>query len=454
MPHEPIESVHEPRGHRPSGGIVATIALPSAVSVGLRMTRGAVVAWRLLCLCLCAGALGGCHLLMGGLDVKGVATAANLPSNVAVYLSVSHDNEPTTDLTAADFTISEDGMPLDSSTTKQTLLYRDRVAVHRTLLLVDVSALSDEPRRLTLSRAVAGFVATVRRTQPVAVYLFDGRATIHLLGDFPVSTESSETPPEITALNAGPRRDPSRDLNGALVSGANRLATLLAASDKPVRIGSLAFFTWGPDLAGRTEASEVYDALEDSGYHVVGIGVEGENAPQLERFATSGVSMAQTPETIGVAFDEAASKLTRIANQYYLLSYCSPARSGPRRLRIEVKSTAADGDELTGRWETDFESTGFGPGCDPTATPRFIGQPAPAAPVAPPSEPPSAPPPEPETAEPPTPATPPAPAKATKPAQPPPRDKAAPSSAPPSGTGKPEDKVVPPPEVGGYAPVD
>jgi hypothetical protein len=416
------------------------------------MTRSAVVAWRLFCLCLCVGALSGCHLLMGGLDVKGVATAANVPSNVAVYLSVSHDNEPTTGLTASDFAISEDGMPLDPTTTKQTLLVRDRVALHRTLLLVDVSLLSDDATRQKLSRAVAGFVATVRKTQPVAVYLFDGRSTIHLLGDFPVSAESSGTPPEISGLDAGPRRDPSRDLNGALVNGANKLAFLLESSDKPIRIGTLAFFTWGPDLAGRTPQSDTLDALEARGHHVVGIGVEGENEPQLERFATSGVSMAPSRDTIGVAFDEAASTVTRIANEYYLLSYCSPARSGTRRLRVEAKATTPDGDELTGKWETDFESTGFGPGCDPTETPRFILQGSSAVAVAPPPEAPSTPPApsEPDTAEPPASATPAAPAKATRPAPQPPRDKAAPAS----GASKTDDTVVPPPEAGGYAPVD
>ncbi|MBN1608063.1 MAG: hypothetical protein JW940_15625 [Polyangiaceae bacterium] len=419
------------------------------------MTCGAVFAWRLLCLCLCVGALGGCQLLMGGLDVKGVATAANVPSNVAVYLSVSQDNEPTTGLTAADFTIAEDGMPLDPSTTKQTLLVRDRVAEHRTLLLVDVSALSNEATRQKLSRAVAGFVAAVRKTQPVTVYLFDGRSTIHRLGDFPVSAESFETPPEIAALDAGSRRDPSRNLNGALLSAVDKLTGLLSSSPKPIRIGSLAFFTWGPDLAGRVPQSDVLDALEAGGYHVFGIGVEGDNAPQLERFATSGVSMAPSPDTIGVAFEEAASKLTRVFNQYYLLSYCSPARSGIRRLRVEVRATAADGDESTGKWESEFESTGFGAGCDPTDTPRFIAQPGSAipAPIPPPEpSPPPTPAPEPDANEQPAPATPPAAAKSTKP--PPPRDRAAPSSVPASGASKTQDTVVPPPEAGGYAPVD
>jgi hypothetical protein len=452
MPHDPIDLAHE-RGRRPVSRIIASIASPATRGTGLHIACGARVVWRLICLCLCAGLLSSCHMLFGGLDVKGVATAANVPSNVAVYLSVSQDSEPVVDLTAGDFTISEDGMPLDSTTTKQTLLVRDRVALHRTVLLVDVSAVSDDAARQKLSRAVAGFVAAVRKTQPVAVYLFDGRSTIHMLGDFRVSTESSEAPPEIAALDAGARRDPSRNLNGALVSAVNKLTGLLGSSDKPIRVGSLAFFTWGPDLAGRVPQSEVLDALDATGYHVVGITVEGENAPNLERLATSGVSMAPSPDTIGVAFDEAASKLIRIAHQYYLLSYCSPARSGTRRLRVDVKSTSPGGDELTGKWETEFESTGFGAGCDPTETPRFLGPPGSVTPVPIPA--PAPPPPastEPSTTAPPAPATPAAPAKATRPAQPPPREKPAPAPAPAPGT--PPDKVVPPPEAGGYAPVD
>lgn len=401
---------------------------------------------------LCVAALGGCRMLMGSLDVEGIATAAQKPSNVGMYLAVTQGDEPTTDLTAADFTISEDGVPLDSRTTQQALLDRNQVAVHRTLLLVDVSALTDEASRQALSRAVAGFVASVRRTQPVAVYVFDGRPTIELLGDYPVGAETSEIPEEISALASTAARDPSRDLNGALIHAVDKLGGLLAASDKPVRIGSLAFFTWGPDLAGRVPEKDVLYALEAGGFHVFGIGVQNETAPDLGRYADSGVSMAETPNAIGIAFDATASKVSRKANQYYLLSYCSPARAGMRRLRVEVKTTTREGDELTGKWEADFDSSGFGPGCNPMDTPRFPIRPsakdaaAPAAGegVSSAAGASGAHPVEPAAADS-------APADATQPAQAAPRP---PAVGPADGSGTTQDKVVPPPAAEGYAPVD
>src|SRR5690606_10159778 len=70
-------------------------------------------------------------------------------------------------------------------------------------------------------------------------------------------------------------------------------------------------------------------------------------------------------------------------SQYYLLSYCSPARSGQRVLLVEVESPKGDS---TGSVEIQFSSDGFGSGCDASKIPRFEG-----AKAAPASAPPPAP---------------------------------------------------------------
>jgi hypothetical protein len=58
--------------------------------------------------------LSGC----GGLSVSRFGTVRSPPSNVGVFLAVEHDGQPVTDLTADDFTIYEDGLPLGKAARK------------------------------------------------------------------------------------------------------------------------------------------------------------------------------------------------------------------------------------------------------------------------------------------------------------------------------------------------
>jgi hypothetical protein len=55
-----------------------------------------------------------------------------------------------------------------------------------------------------------------------------------------------------------------------------------------------------------------------------------------------------------------------------LVSYCSPARAGTRELRLEVATTDEQGKKSIGRYDTEFDASGFGPGCNPLALPHFV----------------------------------------------------------------------------------
>ena len=385
--------------------------------------------------------LGGCGSLLGGLDVRGVGTSFEAPSNVAVYLSVADGEQPVTGLTPDNFAIHENGQYLDGQATRQTLLDRDLVAAHKTLLLVDVSAATDPATKRALARAIAGFVSRVRRTQAVAVHLFDGRSKTRALAEFPPVEGENKPAQSVDVMNNISPADPSRDLHGALVSGIQELDVLLTSAKKPLRIGSLVFFTGGPDLAGRVTEAEVYQALDVAPHHVFAIGMEGDEQPDLAPVARSGVVKAASTASLGIAFEEMATKVIQTANQYYLLSYCSPARAGERRLQIDVNMTTVEGDQKSGSWQADFNATGFGPGCDPQKAPRFVVAthgPAPPAPT-PPAPPPS-------QAE----AAGGAPSGET-----PPQVQDKPQSQPaPKPSGGDDDKVIPPPAADGYAPVE
>jgi hypothetical protein len=135
-------------------------------------------------------------------------------------------------------------------------------------------------------------------------------------------------------------------------------------------------FSGGPDVAGRIDADKVHDAVWESPHDVIAIGV-AEQGEALEQFAKRGLVRAQAANTLPIAFEEAASKAQSELEKYYLVSYCSPARAGSRRLRLEVKYTNKEGAEHSGDFEVDFEAKGFGPGCNPQTTPRFTVQPKP-----------------------------------------------------------------------------
>lgn len=368
--------------------------------------------------------------LLRGVEVESVATSVQKPSNVALYISVRDGKQPISSLMVENFKVYENEQLVPSDQSQLTLLNRDAAVVHHALVLVDMSqSKDDESKRLT-ARAVAGFVSRTRADQAVTVYAFDGSPEIALVGEFPRAAGAAEPVEELAPLSSFALRDPSRNLYGALAEGLKQLDLRLTQAQKPVRIGTLVVFSRGPDVAGRANEEQVRDLLDQSPHHVVSVGIgETEGDYYLEDVGRAGVIRAQDAKSIGVAFEEAATKVSSLYDMYYLVSYCSPARAGTRRLRLEVTFSTPEGDEKTGDLEQEFDANGFGPGCDPTTPPRFVvhsGQEVPAVTV-------------PESTPPAAPGTP----------------KAEPVTPPETQTTSPEpesDEIVPPPSKPGYAP--
>ena len=303
----------------------------------------------------------------GRLNVDPVAISVARPSQVAMYVAVAEGDQPTTDLTASSFTLYEDGNALDSSQVKLTLLDRDRAAAHRTLVLIEAAAKSGD-REKPLERGVAAIVKSARRHQPVDVYSFGGDKIKKL-----ATLESGGSGGEDDALSelASGSADSSRDLNGAIVAGLDQLDTDLAQADKPVRIGTLIVLVQGPDLAGRISPEQLYARLSSTHHNVMAVGI-GDKAGGLERIAKDGVWYASLPDKLTEALEQVATKTDNLYRSRYLLAYCSPARAGERRLRIEVSKSDAQGRPIVNGFETRFDASGFGPGCDSSQTPPFV----------------------------------------------------------------------------------
>jgi hypothetical protein len=319
----------------------------------------------------------GC-MLFGGLRVDPVATSAQKPSNVAVYVAVSRAGDPAIGLTERSFVISEDGQELSPEQTRQVLLPRTMVAAHRALLLVDMSGpVTEGDTRSAIAMAAARFVTKAHASEPVTVYAFDGGAKIRLIGEYPEGTDEIA---EIPALAAYAPSDPSSNLHSAVIEALAELDTRLMTAQKPLRIGSLVVFARGADLAGRVTAAKMREALSESQHLVFAIGIKGAPGFSAARLGREGAFEAEAETSLLATFDEAGARVGSTVGRYYLLSYCSPARAGTRGLRIKVVTTDDKNKEVSGSMSTDIDTSGFTSGCDPTARPAFV---VPAAPEAP-----------------------------------------------------------------------
>ena len=273
-----------------------------------------------------------------------------------------------TELTEQNFTLYENEQLISPDESHLVLLDRDVAALHKTLILVDLSSAKDDGTRKKMARGVAGFVSHVRKGQAVTVYVFDGGADPKLIGDYP---KGEAGPEDLTEIAGYKSVDPSRNLHGAVLAGLKELSARLMAEQKAVRIGTLVVLAAGPDLAGRATPEQMQQAVDTSGHQVIAIGVGAENAYDLSGLGKNGVMWAQALGGVGPTLDDAASRVEALKSRFYLLSYCSPARAGKRMLRVEVVYNNTEGSERKGEFQLEFDATGFGPGCDPNSPPHF-----------------------------------------------------------------------------------
>ncbi len=314
---------------------------------------------------LAALPLAGCGVFRH-VEVQPLGTGFQRPSNVAALVAVSDGDTPLTELTPSNFRVYENEQLVPAEQTQLTLLDRSLVVGTQVVLLVDMSAATTPQARSTMAKATLGFVQKVAPREAVNVLAFDGGPNL-----VPIAALARGNGPfTMAALEAFTPRDSSRNLHGAVISGLKKLEVGLSQSGKLIRVGTLVVFASGPDVAGRVPADAAHDAVWESRYDVIGVGV-AEQADAVEHIARSGLIRAQAADTVPIAFEEAASRTLEQLEKHYLVSYCSPARAGMRRLRLEVTYTNKDGEEHHGDFETEFNAQTFGPGCNPQTVPRL-----------------------------------------------------------------------------------
>lgn len=302
-----------------------------------------------------------------GLRLNLIDASVQKPSNVAVYFTVETlDGDPVPGLEATSFRIYEDERLVSIHESKQTILNPEVAAAHYTLLLIDMSGSVVESGDVPAIVGAAGaFADRVGKHQEVAVYAFDGRSdVVRILG---FTGDGARTRSGIARLESFRSRDPSTNLNGAVIQALEVLDRHLARARAPLRFGTLVVFTDGTDRAARVPAEAVHDALDKSEHDIFVIGVGAEiDERELGAIGRTDAVLTKDRAEIASAFEQAAARVEAMSRRYYLLGYCSPARAGQHVVRIEA---VVDG--KTGSLTYEFDARNFRPNCDPEKRPAF-----------------------------------------------------------------------------------
>lgn len=315
--------------------------------------------------------LQGCQLF-GGARIDELAIGTGKPSNVAAFVSVTRKGKPVAGLPASAFQLEENGQPINAETSQLQLVDAARHAAFHSVLLVDISESSQPEARRLVSKAAAAFVRRARRGQTVTVVAYDGSDKVKVVGEYPFDPHS-DAPEMVDALIALVPADPSRNLRGAIAQGIEMLNERLESSGNTVRLGTLTVFTRGPDLAGRFTKKELDKALSENTHKLVAIDVTGSKLDDTSDLVSEdGFVHAQSADTLPIAFEEAATLVDGLRDQYYLISYCSPSRAGMRKLTVTVSIPDSDGKDDKESFSAPFDATGFSAACDPQRVPPLV----------------------------------------------------------------------------------
>jgi hypothetical protein len=312
------------------------------------------------------------------LEVSRINSAQAKPNNVWVFFTVMDGEEPIAGLEAEDFEIFEDDKLVSKFESKQTIQNPDVAAVMYTLLLLDMSgSITESGEADRLVDAAQMFSERVGKTQKVGVYAFDGAEDIYSVVRFTEEPGSIEG--GLDGLRTYKSKDPSTNLNGAIVQGLEVLDKALEKDKRPLKFGTLVVFSDGSDRAARVSKEEMLESVADEKYadyelYAIGVGAEIEEA-ELQEIGRNGTELAEDDEKVREAFERVAARIEAHSKRFYLLSYCTPARKGQHMVRIDALANRDKNGKARSRGslEYDFDADGFGPPpeCDPERQPSF-----------------------------------------------------------------------------------
>jgi hypothetical protein len=313
-----------------------------------------------------------------GVTVKAQKAVTSAPSRVEVITIVQDGGKPVDALSNSNFALYENGLQLDNHEVGLQIIPTDELAAGLTVLLLDLSGAPDATTLKRIERGATHFVEKVSVTQPIAVIAFDGSPRPREVARFSKVERATER--AVPALQPFLSQDASRDLNGSMVSAIKGMHSELAKQEKVIQIGTIVTLLRGPDLAGRTTEKELRDAAYGSGFSYFSLSPEDQKISSLPTIGLNGRHHYSTIDTLPMRFSDLGLSVRAAYNSYYALSYCSPARSGERKLKVVVRYEGEKGHAKGGSGKTAFDSTGFTGGCRSHGAEAIV---APSSPIAP-----------------------------------------------------------------------
>jgi VWFA-related protein len=246
---------------------------------------------------------------------------------------VDGQNRYITDLTAADFSVFEDGV-------RQDLIVFNRTSLPIALsLLVDTSASMESRMRIAQDAAI-GFVRKLRPQDLGQVVDFDSR--VEVLQDFTNNVDELER--SIRTTTAGG----STALHNALYISLRELAKIKARTAEDVRRRAIVVLSDGEDTSSLVAYEEVLELAKRSETAIYSIALQAKDAPQTKGFREAEFILRQfAQETGGRAFfpsriEDLKDVYGQIADELssqYSIGYASknPRRDGAwRRIVVQV----------------------------------------------------------------------------------------------------------------------
>ncbi len=317
------------------------------------------------CTCIAAFTLIACE---PALRVRRVDSAEEKPANVLLFFRVTAKDSPVPGLQESAFTVSEDERVVGPGVDR-VIVNPDLRSAQATLVLVDLGGRPSADELQAMSAALAAMVERVGTNRRLAIFALDGAEQPATLAPFGASQAALEA--AAAKLPGYKSRDPSLDLNGGYVAALHALKQATPPSNGP-RIANLVLLARSTDRAARvdlrTVAQEVQRMDIDVARYAVAFAPDAEKM-KLDPFADGSFFLAPGADALRDAASKIADAIDVRGRSFYLLSYCTAARGGAHKLRLDVareRVTKPGHVEVDkGSYEYAFRADGFGPGCTP-----------------------------------------------------------------------------------------
>ena len=283
-------------------------------------------------------------------------------SNIMLFVSVNRTPSatPITGLTSNNFTILEDSQSIGIESRLQVSAMPSGY-VWRTLMLFDTSlSVLDQGQLPDVVEAIRGFAHGITdkdtRSELVAVSVFDGAAELRTVSDFTARQTILDSALDglLTAecsqhsdcrdsarpqCEGGLCVDIATNLYGAVIKGIEKAESAITAETRVgmPRGSSVVVFTDGTDRAGRATLEEVQQTLGETNTYIFTVGVAGEvDTAALDTIGRDGSTYVQSIDQMSQGLEHISQVMQKVGQGIYLLSYCTPKRSGEHEITIKL----------------------------------------------------------------------------------------------------------------------